>query len=110
MPWEDETCYSRLQAASSSLDDDFKKSRKESQTLECITKRSYYMSVTAVSPYVMASSQSCGSCNQYSVVGVNPATSRFLVPPWNEQGGHRLQALMKYGTSPFPLHLNPSSS
>lgn len=66
-------------------------------------------SVTAVSPFLMASSQSSGSCNQYSVVGVNPTTSRSLVPPRNEQGGYRSQALMKYGTPPFPLHLNPSS-
>lgn len=58
-------------------------------------------SVTAVSP--MASSQSSGSCNQYTVVGVNPSTSRFLVLPWNEQGRHH--SLMKYGTPPFPRNL-----
>lgn len=35
--------------------------------------------VTPMPPYVMASSQSSMSCNQYSVAGLNSTTSRSLV-------------------------------
>lgn len=97
---------------SSHIDDGFNPERsleKKVKRLSTLPRDSIIKSVTAVSPYVMASSQSSGSCNQYSVVGVNPTTSRQLVLPRNEQGGQHSQALMKYRTPPLPLHLNPSS-
>lgn len=64
---------------------------------------------TAAPPYAMAASQSSGSCNQYSVVGVNPATSQPPLPlPRDEQGGHtRPLALMEYSTPPTSISILP---